>query len=122
MKFESFALIVQEYYEKDTQIDNVMYDDTPEDFLDPLMDTLMKDPVFLPTSGITCDRETILQHLLNDKFDPWTKRPLTVEMLEPATELKQKISDWLKEKMKDLKNWYKKQKKMIKMKIWIYYK
>lgn len=103
MKFESFALHVNELNEKDTIIDELVYEDVPDEFLDPLMDTLMKDPVLVPTSSIICDRETIEQHLLNDKFDPWTKKPLTVDMLQPATEIKEKIEKWISEKMKSMK-------------------
>ncbi len=40
-------------------------EDAPLEFMDPLMDTLMRDPVRLPTSGTIVDRATIAQHLLN---------------------------------------------------------
>lgn len=33
--------------------------DAPEEFLDPIMSTLMTDPVILPSSKITIDRQTI---------------------------------------------------------------
>lgn len=39
-------------------------DDIPEEFLDPLMNTLMKDPVILPNSHKVLDRATITRHLL----------------------------------------------------------
>lgn len=41
--------------------------DAPDEFLDPLMATIMRDPVFLPTSSNIVDRSTISQHLLNDE-------------------------------------------------------
>ena len=40
-------------------------EDAPLDFMDPLLDTLMRDPVRLPTSKTIVDRATIAQHLLN---------------------------------------------------------
>ena len=40
----------------------------PEEFLDPLMATIMRDPVYLPTSASVVDRSTITQHLLNDEI------------------------------------------------------
>jgi U-box domain len=40
--------------------------DAPSDFMDPLMQTLMQDPVRLP-SGVVVDRSTIARHLL--KYD-----------------------------------------------------
>jgi hypothetical protein len=42
--------------------------DAPDEFLDPLLSTLMKDPVYLPTSGTIVDRATISQHLLNTEI------------------------------------------------------
>lgn len=50
---------------------------------DPLMDTLMTDPVLLP-SGKIMDRSIILRHLLNSNTDPFNRQPLTESMLEPG--------------------------------------
>jgi len=36
----------------------------PEDFLDPIMGDLMRDPVVLPSSGKIVDRATIARHIL----------------------------------------------------------
>ena len=41
--------------------------DAPEEFLDALLFTFMRDPVKLPTSGNVVDKSTIAQHLLNDE-------------------------------------------------------
>lgn len=51
--------------------------------LDPLMDTLMTDPVRLP-SGTIMDRSIILRHLLNSPTDPFNRQTLTESMLEPG--------------------------------------
>jgi len=40
------------------------YSDAPDEFLDPIMSTLMLDPVLLPSSNVTVDRSTIARHLL----------------------------------------------------------
>lgn len=45
------------------------------------MDTLMTDPVMLP-SGNIMDRSIILRHLLNSPTDPFNRQPLTESMLE----------------------------------------
>jgi len=45
--------------------DDEVYADVPDEFLDPLMYTIMLDPVKLP-SGTVVDRSTIIQHLLSD--------------------------------------------------------
>eukprot|EP00210_Caulerpa_lentillifera_P006815 g6514.t1 len=73
-----------------------MLGDVPDEFLDPIQCTLMKDPVILPTSGHTLDRATITRHLLSDPKDPFSREPLTTDMLEPNIELKRQIQDWLK--------------------------
>lgn len=51
--------------------------------LDPLMDTLMEDPVLLP-SGKIMDRDTIIRHLLNSSTDPFSRQPLSEDMLQPG--------------------------------------
>lgn len=53
---------------------------------DPLMDTLMADPVVLP-SGTIMDRPIITRHLLNSQTDPFNRQPLTEEELKPGPSL-----------------------------------
>ena len=36
----------------------------PEEFLDPVTNELMKEPVRLPTSGVTMDKPNVIRHLL----------------------------------------------------------
>lgn len=47
----------------------------PDEFLDPLMATLMKDPVILPMSRVTVDRATIRAVLLSKNLDPFNNMP-----------------------------------------------
>jgi len=54
---------------------------------DPLMDTLMEDPVTLP-SGKVMDRPVIMRHLLNSSTDPFSRQPLSEDMLQPGKYLK----------------------------------
>ena len=58
----------------------------------------MKDPVFLPTSEKYMDRATITQHLLNDPKDPFNRKDLTIDMVQPAPQLKERMNRWLEEK------------------------
>ena len=51
---------------------------------DPLMFTLMEDPVILPTSKTTIDRSTIRSHLLSDPNDPFNRAPLKIEDVVPG--------------------------------------
>ena len=73
--------------------------DAPDEFLDPLLCTLMRDPVLLPTSGTVIDRETITQHLLNDSTDPFSRKALSIDMIQPQDELKARIDAWVAEKL-----------------------
>lgn len=73
------------------------YGEIPDEFRDALMDTLMKDPVQLP-SGNVVDRHVIVRHLLNSQTDPFNRQPLTEDGLIPRADLKEKIVAWIKEK------------------------
>ena len=64
---------------------------------DPLMATLMSDPVILP-SGIIMDRPVIVRHLLNSNEDPFNGQQLTLDMLKPASDLKERIEAWKTQK------------------------
>jgi ubiquitin conjugation factor E4 B len=68
----------------------------PDEFLDPIQYTLMRDPVILPSSRITVDRPIIQRHLLSDNHDPFNRAHLTSDMLIPDIELKAKIDEFVK--------------------------
>jgi len=72
--------------------------EVPDEFLDPLMYTVMRDPVILPTSRAVIDRSTIKSHLLSDAKDPFNRMPLTIEDVIPDVELKAKIDKFLTER------------------------
>ncbi|KAG0144275.1 hypothetical protein CROQUDRAFT_660243 [Cronartium quercuum f. sp. fusiforme G11] len=77
--------------------------DIPDEFLDPVMATLMKDPVILPTSKTTVDMSTIKQHFLSDATDPFNRMPLKIEDILPDEQLKARITAWLAEKKAEKK-------------------
>lgn len=70
--------------------------DAPDEFLDPIQYTLMRDPVLLPGSGTIIDRPTIQRHLLSDPTDPFNRSKLSEDMLEPADELRGRIEEWVR--------------------------
>lgn len=72
--------------------------DIPDEYLDPLMYTLMTNPVILPSSKISIDLATIKSHLLSDPKDPFNRAPLKLEDVLPNDELKLEIENWVKEK------------------------
>ncbi|KAK6928136.1 U-box domain [Dillenia turbinata] len=70
--------------------------EVPDEFLDPIQYTLMKDPVILPSSRITIDRPVIQRHLLSDSTDPFNRSHLTQDMLIPNHELKARIEEFVR--------------------------
>jgi ubiquitin conjugation factor E4 B len=54
-------------------------------FPDPLLATLMEDPVILPASKAVMDRSTIRSHLLSDPTDPFNRAPLKIEEVISGT-------------------------------------
>jgi hypothetical protein len=69
----------------DLCVHNVVQDEDygviPDEFTDPIMGSLMRDPVQLPTSRHIVDRCVIERHLLSDPTDPFNRAPLTKDML-----------------------------------------
>ncbi|MEJ1272455.1 ubiquitination factor E4B [Cricetulus griseus] len=93
-KFKLLAEKVEEIVAKNARAE-IDYSDAPDEFRGkfvclcshhPLMDTLMTDPVRLP-SGTIMDRSIILRHLLNSPTDPFNRQMLTENMLEPGPSL-----------------------------------
>ncbi|GBM80653.1 Ubiquitin conjugation factor E4 A [Araneus ventricosus] len=82
---------------KQQQDDELLFG-APDEFLDPIMNTVMKDPVKLPSSGVTVDRATIARHLLSDQTDPFNRSPLTMDMVVPDEELKSRMQKWFEER------------------------
>lgn len=91
--FSEFAERVQLRSDEKKTAD-VALDDAPDEYLDPIMSEIMKDPVRLPSGNIV-DRSVISRHLLSDPSDPFTRAPLSVEDLVPVPELKEEIQGWL---------------------------
>ena len=96
--FKKLADVVHQVW-KDNVNEEEDLGEIPDDYLDPIMYTLMTDPVKLP-SNISVDRSTIASHLLSDPSDPFNRAPLTLEMLVPDTELKATIDAWVASKKK----------------------
>lgn len=95
-ELQTVAEKVEEAGQVQAEEDDIVAD-APEEFLDPIMSHLMTDPVILPSSKLTCDRQTIARHLLSDQTDPFNRQPLTMEEVQPNTELKNRIVTWLEE-------------------------
>lgn len=84
--------------EREEKENQVALADAPDEFLDPIMSTLMIDPVVLPSSRVTVDRTTIARHLLSDQTDPFNRSPLTMDQVKSDEELKRRIDEWIRER------------------------
>lgn len=83
--WEGFTSKVQEALQaklsKTQTDDDSLYENAPQDFIDPFTYMFMEDPVKLPTSGITMDWSSIKRMLLNDEWDPINWKPLKMSDL-----------------------------------------
>lgn len=98
-KFKKFSKKLEEISEMLRQ-EEANFDDAPDEYLDPIMSSLMEDPVILPNSKKIVDRSTISRHLLSDQTDPFNRSPLTLQEVIPAIDLKMEIEEWKKNKLK----------------------
>ncbi|KAJ2544407.1 Ubiquitin conjugation factor E4 [Coemansia sp. RSA 1822] len=73
--------------------------EAPDNYLDPLLASLMTNPVRLPTSDNIMELSAIKGQLLSDPRDPFNRAPLSVDMLEPLPELKREIAEWRERKL-----------------------
>lgn len=70
--------------------------EVPDEYLDPLLATIMRDPVRLPSSRAVVDRSTIKAHLLSDGTDPFNRMPLKLEDVQPDDALRAEIEAWVR--------------------------
>ena len=70
----------------------------PEEYLDPFLKTLMRDPVKLSTSDRILERSVAVQCILRGGKDPFNNRKLTMQDLIPMPELAVSIQEWRKKK------------------------
>lgn len=100
---DQFAKSVEKAANQKREEDEILIG-IPDEFLDPIMSTVMTDPVILPSSKITIDRQTIARHLLSDQTDPFNRSPLTMDMIKSNIELQQKIQEWISQKKREKLN------------------
>lgn len=107
-KFKSFCQQIVDMKDEVELFDDV--NDIPDEFLDPILQDIMLDPVLLPTSGIIIDRKNIERHLMSEPNDPFNRAPLTKEQLVPQPELQTKIANYIEQVRKE-----KREKKRLEM-------
>jgi len=97
-KFESIVSRIQEISKENEDIMSKL-GDIPEEFMCPISCDLMKDPVYIPTSGKIMEKSVAKQILLNDEHDPFNRAPLKFSQVQEQPELKKKIEDWIRKKL-----------------------
>lgn len=95
-----------EHLEYDDEIIKINYNNIPDEFLDPIYNTLIEEPIILPSSNKIMDYNIIKQHLLYGEFDPFNRDLLTIEMIDKYNNLEENIiiNKNLKKKILDWKN------------------
>ncbi|XXG97398.1 hypothetical protein Hte_003699 [Hypoxylon texense] len=96
--------LTEKFTEAKKRLDQAELDlgEIPDEFEDPLMGDLMTDPVILPSKNIV-DRSTIVQQLLSNPLDPFTRKPMTINDVTPADDLRMRIEQWKSERIKAAK-------------------
>uniref|UniRef100_A0A915AJU9 Ubiquitin conjugation factor E4 B n=1 Tax=Parascaris univalens TaxID=6257 RepID=A0A915AJU9_PARUN len=97
-RMKNLADMTEKIWKEKAKNEEDFGDDIPDEFRDPVMNTLMTDPVTLP-SGLKMDRKHIRRHLLSSQTDPFTRQPLQESQLLPDEELKARIEEWIKQKL-----------------------
>jgi len=79
----------------------------PDEFCDPIMQTLIETPVLLPETNIFMERDVICRHLLSEESNPFNRDKLSIKTLDEfnalenikaqVDEFKSKIDSWKKE-------------------------
>eukprot|EP00020_Sapocribrum_chincoteaguense_P001698 CAMPEP_0170756984 /NCGR_PEP_ID=MMETSP0437-20130122/14301_1 /TAXON_ID=0 /ORGANISM="Sexangularia sp." /LENGTH=1290 /DNA_ID=CAMNT_0011096173 /DNA_START=349 /DNA_END=4222 /DNA_ORIENTATION=+ len=80
---------------RDAYLDDDLAEQAPDEYVDPFVATLMRDPVRLPSSGAVCDRSSIERHLAVEGRDPFNREPLTIDQVEPLPALREAIAAWI---------------------------
>jgi ubiquitin conjugation factor E4 B len=79
-RFDNFIKQIKQVSEMQVEED-IDDDDVPDEYVCPISGSLMEDPVILPVSKKVLDRSSIRRILLSDPMDPFTRTPLTEDML-----------------------------------------
>ena len=92
---------IHELEEAHKLVNDIDLDELPDEFLDPIMGTLIDDPVMLPECETIMNRDIIYRHVLAEKNNPFNRKELTIGELETFNsqeDTKKKIRDFNEKK------------------------
>lgn len=106
IKFKDDELYIKEELKSNLEIkkDEIKLEDIPDEFLDPLIYTLIKEPVMIPNVDLIFDKSSIMSQIYHEKVNPYTREQLDENILEEYNQ-KQEINQRLTDFINKLQNW-----------------
>lgn len=100
IKFKDDEIYIKDELKNNLEIkkDEIKLEDIPEEFLDPLIFTLIKEPVMIPNVDLIFDKSSIMSQIYHEKINPYTREQLDEKILEQYNtkeEVVKKIKDFL---------------------------
>ena len=102
---DNFIILLEKINNTELLENKKDYKNIPDEFLDPIYNTIIENPVILPSSKKIMDYDIIKQHLLYGNFDPFNRDILTIDMIDDYNNiednkkqneiLKLKIKSWI---------------------------
>lgn len=75
------------FYNFEKVEDYIDHNIVPDDFLDPILCTLIRDPIMIPHVDLIFDKSSILSQLYHENINPYTRETLTLESVENFNKL-----------------------------------
>ena len=92
VNFQMIKTIVDSKIKKiNSQVVLIDENEIPDDIMDPIMCSIMIEPILLPSSKKIMDKSVICRYLLSDQEDPFNRDPLDIEELEKFNSLPETI-------------------------------
>ena len=104
-EFINLSNHIHELEEAHKLLNDIDLDEVPDEFLDPIMGTLIDDPVMLPECETIMNRDIIYRHVLAERNNPFNREELSIKDIEnfnSREEIKEKIYEFNRKKRETL--------------------
>lgn len=100
IKFHEFEKHIKDELKENLQKtkDDIKLEDIPEEFLDPLIYTLIKDPVMIPNVDLIFDKTSIMSQIYHEKINPYTRESLDeniIQIYNKKPDIIEKVAEFL---------------------------